>query len=376
MERRQFKMMGNNFKLRSVLILFVVLNVFLLANFVSAATYDATGEWNLSILNGWTDGGDNCPLEVDKTESITITQNGDSGTLVIHGSEGDITFNSSVNGSNYNLSEFWIEDDGNEVTVSGTFTLSSSTSGTGQIDISVTEGAITCNKGMDIILIKQSKETMSLVPVNYLLLQDWSCKDDNETTGVYRVCNYFPLTLGNQWIYTTGDRTIQGPKQTCSTGYSGVRYGTTTYEYEGIWQNEKNGLMTPGCQYERPSGDFSDFGERILLIKPEMKIGEIVNSQHPNLGWSFSTTLIGFEFITVPTGTYNALKFEIVTNHTDGSCSYKTTLWLAKNIGPVKIHRTDANPADCLGCMFVCRPDNDLILLNTPAELTSFSVSD
>jgi hypothetical protein len=51
-------MMGNNFKLRYVLILFIVSSIFLLANFVSAATYDETGEWNLSISNGWTDGGD------------------------------------------------------------------------------------------------------------------------------------------------------------------------------------------------------------------------------------------------------------------------------------------------------------------------------
>ncbi len=142
-------------------------------------------------------------------------------------------------------------------------------------------------------------------------------------------------------------------------------YGTTTYEYEAILQNEENGFMLSGCQYRRPNGEFNDFGETIVFIKPEMKIGEIVNSQHSNLGWSFSTTLIGFESVTVPNGTYNALKLEIVTNHTDGSCSFKTTLWLVKNIGPVKIHRTDANPADCLGCMFVCPPDDDLILLNT-----------
>jgi hypothetical protein len=148
-------MMRNNFKLRSVLILFVVSSIFLLANFVGAATYDATGEWFLSISNGWTDGGNNCPLETNWTLPVTITQNGDSGTLVVYDSEGDITLNYSVNGSNYNLSAFWIEDDGTKVTVSGTFTLSSSISGTGQIAISITEGAITCNKGMDITLTKQ-----------------------------------------------------------------------------------------------------------------------------------------------------------------------------------------------------------------------------
>ncbi len=121
-----------------------------------------------------------------------------------------------------------------------------------------------------------------------------------------------------------------------------------------------------------PENEFQE-GERIILIKPEMKIGETYNEEHPD--FNLSTTLIGFESVTVPAGTYQALKVAITTTATDGSCSFKTTLWLVKNIGPVKIHRTESNPADCGGCMFVCRPDNNLILLNTPAELTSFTLS-
>ena len=96
-------MIGNNFKLRSVLILFVVSSIFLLANFVSAATYDATGEWFLSVSNGWTDGGVDCPLEEDSTVSGTITQNGNNVTLVIHLSDSDRTHNGTVNDNNYNL---------------------------------------------------------------------------------------------------------------------------------------------------------------------------------------------------------------------------------------------------------------------------------
>jgi len=65
-------MLGNNFKLHSLLILFVVSTIFLFTNFAGAATYNATGEWTLSISNGWTDGGDNCPLEEDDTGPVTI----------------------------------------------------------------------------------------------------------------------------------------------------------------------------------------------------------------------------------------------------------------------------------------------------------------
>jgi len=148
-------MMGNNFKLRTVLILFVVSSIFLFGNFVSAATYDATGAWFISISNGWTDGGDNCPLEEDETEPAIIAQNGNSFTLFIFHSDSISTLTGTVTDNNYNITTYFDPDEENEVTVSGGFTLSSSTSGTGQVDVSVTEGAITCEKGMDIILAKQ-----------------------------------------------------------------------------------------------------------------------------------------------------------------------------------------------------------------------------
>ncbi|MCU0917880.1 MAG: hypothetical protein MUC88_25450, partial [Planctomycetes bacterium] len=31
------------------------------------------------------------------------------------------------------------------------------------------------------------------------------CPDDDPADGIYRICNYWPLHPGNQWIYTTGD---------------------------------------------------------------------------------------------------------------------------------------------------------------------------
>ena len=88
-------------------------------------------------------------------------------------------------------------------------------------------------------------------------------------------------------------------------------------------------------------------------------------------GWSISSTLVGLENITVPAGSFITLKFEILIEDSDGSCSHKTTIWFGKNIGIIKIHRTEANPSDCLGCFLVCDPDNDISKLNTASELTS-----
>ena len=198
----------------------------------------------------------------------------------------------------------------------------------------------------------------------------WQCQDDDEASGIYRICNYWPLNPGNQWIYTTGDRFIVNEIRTCSSGYSGIRYGTTAYEYEPFMQNGEYGFLWPGCEYERPEGDLIDIGTSLVLIAHEMHIGESTTVEVPGEG-SIVTTLIGHETVTVPARAFTALKIEMRVQHTDGSCSYKTTLWLAKGIGPVKIHRTDADSWNCLGCIFVCDPDNDVTKLNTPAELIS-----
>ncbi|MEW6584347.1 MAG: choice-of-anchor D domain-containing protein [Nitrospirota bacterium] len=157
---------------------------------------------------------------------------------------------------------------------------------------------------------------------------------------------------------------------TCSSGYSGILYETTTFEYNSYIQNGEDGLLFAGCQYDE--GVFEDKGAHLVFIPPQMQIGETVSSYVPSMAF-FDVTLVGIETITVPAGTFTTLNIEAMIHHDDGSCSYKTNLWLAKGIGPVKMHRTDANPADCLGCAFVCDPDNDLSKLNAPAELISFS---
>ena len=73
--------------------------------------------------------------------------------------------------------------------------------------------------------------------------QSWACANDDETNGVYRVCNYFPLDPGNQWLYTTGDYFISDDIRKCSSGYSGILYETTTFEYSSYVQNGSRGFL-------------------------------------------------------------------------------------------------------------------------------------
>jgi len=200
----------------------------------------------------------------------------------------------------------------------------------------------------------------------------WHCQDDDVDGGIFRICNYWPLEAGNQWLYTTGNYFILNQTGICTSGYSGIRLGTTTYEFEPFIQNKDLGLFFTGCQYDE--GVWKYIGFPFSLIPPEMTPGSVhfIDGQD----WTFQTTLVGLETVTVPAGTFNdTLKISIAITHKDGSCSYNTTLWLAKGIGPVKILRSDAEPADCLGCIFVCDPNNDLVKLNTPAELISAIVN-
>ena len=136
--------------------------------------------------------------------------------------------------------------------------------------------------------------------------------------------------------------------------------------------------MFSGCQYDE--GWLKDMGYQWTFIPPQMHVGETASQYMPpgafgEYGVYLDTTLVGLETITVPAGTFSTLKVEHMIQHDDGSCSYKTTVWYAKGVGPVKIHRTEANPSDCLGCIYVCDPDDDVIKLNTAAELISATIN-
>jgi hypothetical protein len=183
------------------------------------------------------------------------------------------------------------------------------------------------------------------------------------------------LHPGNQWIYTTGDYTVLNETYMSSSGWSGVRLGTRTYEYDMFIGYGENGLVGL-AQYDRCEDQFFEFDSPVAMIPAAMRIGDsipwtYVGSDKPAV--YFTTTLAGIETVVVPAGRFTSLRFDIDANDV-GRCQYTTRLWLVKNLGIVKIHRVNASPSDCLGCMFTCRCDDNLELVNTPAELVSATV--
>lgn len=117
---------------------------------ITVNDYDATGTWNYSITNNWVNPGNaGCTADRDETGSVTVTQTGDSVTVVYDG----ITYAGSVSGATYTFSASYPEE-GGTTTVTITFTLSSSTSGSGTLAWSWTAGIYWCNGGGDITITK------------------------------------------------------------------------------------------------------------------------------------------------------------------------------------------------------------------------------
>ena len=186
----------------------------------------------------------------------------------------------------------------------------------------------------------------------------------------YKISEYFPIETGYKWEYTTGERYFTNETYINTSGYTGQLYNTDTYEYAPFMNNSGNGLMAV-AQYEIPEYELQKFETPFILIPETMAIGETYNTTfYTN---KITTKLEKKEIVTVPAGTFDTIRYKI-TIVDDEELSFYTYLWFAKGIGLIKIDRENVYPPNS-GCLFVCRPDNNYTLVNTPAELISYKVS-
>ena len=115
---------------------------------VAPATYDATGEWNITTSNEWADG--TCSIPVNSPSTGNITQNSNDVTLVVGGNETLIGY---VFSNKYYLTQTLIDPDDIEVFYVR-LNLSSATAGSGSVVIEDIEGNDVCYKGFDIVFTK------------------------------------------------------------------------------------------------------------------------------------------------------------------------------------------------------------------------------
>jgi hypothetical protein len=124
-----------------------------------AATYNATGDWQITTSNPWAGSGCDLP-DVGETSPVTITQNGNDLTMVVHDDEGDITLTGFVYGDTYAF--MMTEENIGETEITyGIFRLSQNTSGAGNVTFIWTDGVERCELGFDVTLAKLSSVTVN-----------------------------------------------------------------------------------------------------------------------------------------------------------------------------------------------------------------------
>jgi MYXO-CTERM domain-containing protein len=122
------------------------------------ATYDLTGTWSYVTTNNWVTGL--CPKGQDSSGMLTITQTGDTVTLVV--SSGMVcdpasmcSFAGTVSGADYTVSNSAVVDnEGGVAKNTVTFTASSASAAAGQDSSSYTLDTFTCSWGFDITITR------------------------------------------------------------------------------------------------------------------------------------------------------------------------------------------------------------------------------
>ena len=145
--RRSDNMSVKNYK-QLIIILCILVNIFLFTHFTTAAIYDASGTWNFSESNGWS----NCPEGPGETEtgSLVINQSGNTFTLIdVDG----IEYTGAIDDAIYTGAGSFPEN-GGTLTVNFTITLTEGIYGTGTVTWTWSDGTDSCNGGNDLSLIK------------------------------------------------------------------------------------------------------------------------------------------------------------------------------------------------------------------------------
>jgi hypothetical protein len=186
----------------------------------------------------------------------------------------------------------------------------------------------------------------------------WSSAGTFILTSTYNIADYFPLSVGNQWNYTSGQNTITGTIQInnetlfvsvntlCDCGKED--YFTVDERGMLYWGNTEEGI----------------YPEPFVAFSPTWKIGE--KKQIADITEQYSATVVlkleKLEDVTTPAGYFkNCLRFSVsVSSHERSQYEhYKEVFHLAKGVGLVRSQRLKGSSPHS-GCFFaiedVCCP--------------------
>ena len=117
-----------------------------------AATFDASGNWELTVSDFWDNSG--CGLPDASDADITITQSGNDFTLVVQDDE-NTTLSGKVYGDTYGFKDTEEDNDETEIFY-GIFTLSQETSGAGNVTFIWFDDVDYCESGFGITINKKA----------------------------------------------------------------------------------------------------------------------------------------------------------------------------------------------------------------------------
>jgi hypothetical protein len=178
------------------------------------------------------------------------------------------------------------------------------------------------------------------------------------TAHAYTMADYWAFNEGNIWVYDR-DLQLMGSETHVFSQYTGrlLIQLTGFYDNHPFVYSGSEGVMVVGM-YIANTKQYIDFSATpIKMTNAEMNIGDSVTNNIPagvidEDAISITVTLEAVENVTVPARTYNdALRVKVYI--VDGIGTYTEHIWLAKNVGAVKMYRvTETNNTP--GCFFTC----------------------
>ncbi len=200
------------------------------------------------------------------------------------------------------------------------------------------------------------------------------------TAHAYNMSDYWAFNEGNVWVYDR-DLQLMGSDTHIFSLYTGRQFIQMTgfFDNQPYIYSGTEGVMAVGM-YISDTQQFVDLSANpIKLSNAEMSIGESVSNNIPagvidDDAISITVTLEAVENVTVPAGTFSdTLRMKVFVN--DGTGTYTEHIWLAKNVGAVKIYRV-SETNNTPGCFFTCGSYDqcDEIMIERTIQLKSYVI--
>jgi len=182
----------------------------------------------------------------------------------------------------------------------------------------------------------------------------------------FQMSDHFPLASGNFWTFQASDAfstfTNTLSVQSGSTPINGAVTKAVVDSVDGFVNyltNDSSGVRVHG-DADPAFGESETFSPPIVIANAQVNIGEVINgsgsvaftvsgSGTATLSYTSTSVVEAFETVTVPAGTFPAVRIKNTVNVTgtafgvSENSTETSTFWFARNVGLVKIVFTDSD---------------------------------